>query len=94
MGELMLQTGNYLLSGAIRTMLTGAGLTLATASISTVILKKLIDDLREEISGMPDLALALIDLAGIDVAISLMLSAVLTRNAITSAKVFLTAKLD
>lgn len=89
MGELILQTGNFLLAGAIRRMLTGAGLTLATASVTNTVLNSLIDDLKEEISQMPELALALINLSGVDVAISLMLSAVLTRNAISSAQLFL-----
>lgn len=90
MGELILQTGNFLLAGAIRRMLTGAGLTLATAGVTNTILNSLISDLREEMGNMPELALALIDLSGVDVAISLMLSAVLTRNAISSAQIFLT----
>lgn len=89
MGELILQTGNFLLAGAIRRMLTGAGLTLATASVTNTILNSLIDDLKEEMGKMPELALALIDLSGVDVAMSLMLSAVLTRNAISSAQLYL-----
>lgn len=89
MGELILQTGNFLLAGAIRRMLTGAGLTLATASVTNTVLNSLIDDLKEEMGKMPELALALIDLSGVDVAMSLMLSAVLTRNAISSAQLYL-----
>lgn len=90
MGELLLQTGNYLLSSAIRRMLTGAGLTLATTGVSVAILQSLINDLREELNNMPDLALALIDLSGTDVALSLMLSAMLARQTILSAQLYLT----
>lgn len=89
MGELLLQTGNYLLSNAIRRMLTGAGLTLATTGVSVAVLKSLIDDVREELNNMPDLALALIDLSGTDVALSLMLSAMLARQTILSAQLYL-----
>lgn len=90
MGELLLQTGNYLLATAIRRTLTGAGLTLATAGVSVTIIKSMIDDIRSQLNSMPDLALALIDLSGVDVAVSLMLSAVLTRHTIASAQLYLT----
>lgn len=89
MGELLLQTGHYLMASAIRRMLTGAGLTLVTASISASVLNSLIDDFRQQLNNMPDLALALIDLSGTDVALSLMLSAILTRHALTATQVYL-----
>lgn len=90
MGELLLQTGHYLMSSAIRRMLTGAGLTLTSTAVSATILQSLIDDFREQLNNMPDLALALIDLSGTDIALSLMMSAILTRHALTSAQLYLT----
>lgn len=89
MGELLLQTGHYLMASAIRRMLTGAGLTLVTASVSASVLNSLIDDFRQQLNNMPDLALALIDLSGTDIALSLMLSAILTRHALTATQLYL-----
>lgn len=93
LGNLILQTGNYLLSNAVNRMLTGAGLTLATASVSTVVINGLINDLQQNLQGLSALGLAIIDLSGTDVAISLIVSAIMSRIAIQNAQIFL-AKAD
>lgn len=74
-------------------MLTGAGLTLATASISTFALNSLIGDLQNQLQGLSALGLAIIDLSGTDTAISLVISSITSRIAIQNAQIFL-AKAD
>lgn len=89
MGELLYITGNFLLSGAIRTMLTGAGLTLTTAAVSVTVIQNLIADVSAQIDGLPALAVALIDLSSCDVALSLIFGALIARTAISAAKLHL-----
>lgn len=74
-------------------MLTGAGLTLATASVSVTALNGLIGDLQRELQGLSALGLAIIDLSGTDTAISLVVSSIVSRIAIQNAQIFL-AKAD
>lgn len=90
MGELLLDTGEQLLSTAIRRMLVGAGLTLAGAGVSVAVIEDLINRLKVELGQIPDLGLALIDLSGTDTAISFILSATLSRVAIQNAQLYLT----
>lgn len=90
MGELLFKTGNYLLAGAINRMLTGAGLTLAVSGISLTAVNKLIANMDSTLEGLPALGLAMINLSGIDVAISLSASAVVARISIQNAQLFLT----
>lgn len=91
MGELLYDVGDYLLGTALHRVLTGAGLTLGTASVSVVVIQDLIDRTRQHLNGVSDFGLAIIDLSGTDVALSLSISAILTRLAIERAMVFLRA---
>lgn len=86
MGDLLYITGNFLLKGAIRTMLTGAGLALTTAGVSLVLINELIQRVQSELSGLPALAIALLNLSQVDAALSLMLGAVLARATVNAAK--------
>ncbi len=70
-------------------MLTAAGLTLATASISLPVLNNLINKARSELNGLSDLGLAVIDMSGLDNALSLTISAVLARVTMHQAQLFL-----
>lgn len=88
MGELLYKVGDYLLGSALHRVLTGAGLTLGTASISHSVVQNLIDNTRRHLSGVSDFGAAIIDLSGTDVAISLTISAILTRLTIEKAMVF------
>lgn len=89
MGELLFNVGDYLLGSAFNRVLTGAGLTLGTASVSVVVIQDLIDHTRQNLSGISDFGMAFIDLSGLDVALSLSISAILTRLAIERTMVFL-----
>lgn len=89
MGELLLKTGNYLFDTAINRMLTAAGLTLATASIAAPTLNHLIAQAQSELSGLSALGLAVVDLSGVDEALSLTISAVLARISVHQGQLFL-----
>lgn len=86
MGDLLYITGNFLLKGAIRQMLTGAGLALTTAAVSLALINQLIQRVQAELSGLPSLAIALINLSQVDAALSLMLGAVVARATINAAR--------
>lgn len=89
MGNLLYQVGDYLLGSAIHRMLTGAGLTLGTAAVSLSVVQNLIDYTKANLSGISDFGLAMIDLSGTDVALSLTVSAILTRMTIERGALFL-----
>lgn len=92
MGNLLYQVGDYLLGSALHRILTGAGLTLGTASVSLVVVQDLIDYTRSNLSGISDFGAAMIDLSGTDVALSLTVSAILTRMTIERGALFLMQK--
>lgn len=92
MGELMYKVGDYLLGSSLHRILTGAGLTLGTASVSLVVVQDLIDYTRSNLSGISDFGAAMIDLSGTDVALSLTVSAILTRMTIERGALFLMQK--
>lgn len=75
-----------MLKGAIRQMLTGAGLALTTAAVSLALINQLIQRVQAELSGLPSLAIALINLSQVDAALSLMLGAVVARATINAAR--------
>lgn len=91
MGELLYKVGDYLLGSALHRILTGAGLTLGTSAVSVVVLDNLIQKTRQHLNGISDLGMAMIDLSGTDTAISLIISAIMTRMAIDKATIFLKA---
>lgn len=90
MGELLFRTGDLLLSTAIRRMLTGAGLTLASAGVSVAVVESLIERIESELSSLPHLAIALMNLSATDTAVSLVLSAMLSRTVVNNAHLYLT----
>lgn len=91
MGELIYRAGGYLLGNAINRMLTAAGLTLATASISISVVDALIQNTKKHLEGISDFGIAIIDLSGTDVALSLVISAILTRLTVERGMVFIRA---
>ncbi len=94
MGNLLYKVGDYLLGSALHRILTGAGLTLGTASISLVVVQDLITYTRANLGGVSDFGAAMIDLSGTDVALSLTVSAIITRMTIERGALFLMQKND
>lgn len=77
-------------SGFLKKFLTGAGLSLASTAGVTVVINQYINNLQATTSGVSAELLAILHLSGIDFAISIILSAVVTRVALNSAGLTLT----
>ncbi|MGB2784566.1 DUF2523 family protein [Psychrobacter sp.] len=77
-------------SGFLKKLLTGAGLGIASTAGVTVLINQYIDNLRTSTGGLSVELLAILNLAGVDFVISIILSAVVTRIALNSANLSLT----
>jgi len=77
-------------SGFLKKALTGAGLGLASTAGVTVLVNQYIDSIRTSSTGISVELLAILNLSGFDYAISIILSAVVTRIALNSANIGLT----
>lgn len=75
--------------GWLKDVLTGAGLTLGTAAINLTALNTVITKFKSDLNGIPSDLLGLASLAGIDVAMSITLGAIVTRHALSSTKLTL-----
>lgn len=75
--------------GFLKDVLTGAGLTLGTAAINLTALNTVITKFKSDLNGIPSDLLGLASLAGIDIAISITLGAIVTRHALSSTKLTL-----
>lgn len=75
--------------GWLKDVLTGAGLTLGTAAINLTALNTVITKFKSDLNGIPSDLLGLASLAGIDIAISITLGAIVTRHALSSTKLTL-----
>lgn len=93
LASLIYFVGQKLLDIGIKRALAGAGLGLATYASISELLDKLISDANASLATGDGKILSIIGLTGIDVALSLILSACVIRATITSSSVFLT-KLD
>lgn len=92
LAQLIYKVGEYLLAVSVKRMLAGAGLGLATYAGITTLLDKLIADANAKLASGDGQILSLIGLTGIDVAISLILSACVVRATISSSSVFVVKK--
>lgn len=89
LATLIYKVGQSLLEIGIKKLLIGAGLGLATyASVSTL-LDKLISDANNSLVSGDIKILSIVGLTGIDVALSLILSACVIRATISNSSVFL-----
>lgn len=75
--------------GWLKDVLTGAGLTLGTAAINLTALNTVITKFKFDLNGIPSDLLGLASLAGIDIAMSITLGAIVTRHALSSTKLTL-----
>lgn len=76
-------------NGWLKRVLTGAGLTLGTSAINLTALNFIIERFKSDLNGVPSELFGLASLAGIDVAISITLGAIVTRHALSSTKLTL-----
>lgn len=77
------------LSGALKKVLIGAGLTLGTSGTIMITLNKLIDNMRDAQTHLPPLAVALADIAGLDYYLSFVLGAIMTKMMLKSSQLTL-----
>lgn len=75
--------------GFLKDALTGAGVTLATSGSVLIAINALVDKLRDTTTGMPPQALAFMHLAGIDIAMSMILGAIVGKHVISSSNLML-----
>lgn len=81
-----------LTKGSLKNILGGAGLTLATAGITLTALNTAVSQFKSNIGHAGVQVLQLAHLAGFDVAISLILGAIMTRYTQKSANLVLKKK--
>ncbi|WP_089540915.1 DUF2523 family protein [Moraxella sp. VT-16-12] len=67
-------------AGFIKKALMGAGLTLGTAGGTMIVLDKFIDNMKDSVTQLPPLALALADIAFLDYYVSCVLGAIVTKS--------------
>lgn len=89
MGKLLYLVGTLLLSGAFRSILVGAGLGLATSQIILSLTNKYINAGITGVSGIGGSMIAFLGLSGADVALSIIIGAVVARATINSLKISL-----
>lgn len=76
-------------SGFIKKALMGAGLTLGTSGTVFIAINTLIDQMRDAVTHLPPLALALADIAYLDYYLSCVLGAITTKMMLQSSQLTL-----
>lgn len=89
MGDLLYTTGYYLFGTALKRMLTGAGLMLGVTGVSIASINALIAYIQSQFNNMPTALLSILGISGVDIALSMCLSAILTRQTLKLAKLHL-----
>jgi hypothetical protein len=88
MADLLLLTLNQWLSTALGRLLVGAGLTLAVASGIVALFDTMLDSVIANFDNVPATVAALVNISGVDVALSLIVSALISRQGLMAIKVF------
>ena len=88
MADLLLLTLNQWLSTALGRLLVGAGLTLAVASGIVALFDSMLESVIANFNNVPATVAALVNISGVDVALSLIVSALISRQGLIAIKVF------
>ena len=88
MADLLLLTLNKWLSTALGRLLVGAGLTLAVASGIVALFDSMLESVIANFDNVPATVAALVSISGVDVALSLIVSALISRQGLMAIKVF------
>ena len=88
MADLLLLTLNKWLSTALGRLLVGAGLTLAVASGIVALFDSMLESVIANFVNVPATVAALVNISGVDVALSLIVSALISRQGLMAIKVF------
>lgn len=71
-------------SGFIKKALTGAGMTVISNTVLLTLFNVFLDQFRDQLGNINSPVLALLHMSGIDIALSIVLSAIATRMALDS----------
>lgn len=82
----------WLMKGSVKTALAGAGLGLASAGMSLTLVQQYLEKVQQYGNSMAADALALLSLSGADVALSMIIGAIMAKFAMNGAKVALVRK--
>ena len=88
MADLLLLTLNQWLSTALGRLLVGSGLTLAVASGIVALFDSMLESVIANFDNVPATVAALVNISGVDVALSLIVSALISRQGLMAIKVF------
>lgn len=88
MADLLLLTLNQWLSTALGRLLAGAGLTLAVASGITALFDSMLESVIVNFENIPATVAALVNISGVDIALSLIVSALISRQGLIAIRVF------
>ena len=88
MADLLLLTLNQWLSTALGRLMVGAGLTLAVASGIVALFDNMLESVIANFDNVPATVAALVNISGVDLALSLILSALISRQGLMAIKVF------
>lgn len=78
--------------GFLKRVLAGAGLTLGTTAVTTTLIQSYISKIQSDLSSINGELLAILHISNIDYALSIVLSAILSRAVMNSAGVTLKKK--
>lgn len=76
-------------NGWLKNVLTGAGLTLGTSAVTLTALNTAVSKLRSDLNSVSSDLLMLMHLMGIDVAMSIIIGAIITRYTMQATKLTL-----
>lgn len=92
MGKLLFLVGSYLLKGSVKTALAGAGLGLASAVVMKTVLERYINQALQQMQGFDAVVASFLHLSGFDVALSVVIGALIARVTMNSMKLSLVKK--
>lgn len=75
-------------NGLLKNILTGAGLTVASTAVMTTLVNSYIDKAKSDLNTLPQAMLQLMGLSNVDYALSVILSAVVSRVFMNSQGIF------
>lgn len=87
MGPILYTVGAWLLGSAVSRLLVGAGLGIVSFAVLDSIITGFLNQAASSLSGLPQLTLSLLGLAGVSTGISIVGGALLTAAAIKSASI-------
>lgn len=92
MGKLLFLVGSFLLKGSVKSALLGAGLGLASAVVMKTVLERYINQALQSMQGIDSIVASFLHLSGFDIALSVVIGALIARVTMNSMKLSLIKK--